>query len=130
MIVDTHLHPLSPDEATYPRLATSRFQGVSPAEEIVAQLKRAGVDKAVAVQFFGVYGNDNSYVADTVGAYPETFAGVGCVDPLSPDAADARRPGQSGACAACGCLRHEIVPTWRQLSSGRPASRSKASSRR
>jgi predicted TIM-barrel fold metal-dependent hydrolase len=87
--VDTHLHPLSPDEARYPRLATSRFQGVSPADEIVAQMKRAGVDRAVAVQFFGVYGNDNSYVADTVGAYPEALAGVGCVDPLAPDAGDA-----------------------------------------
>lgn len=89
MIVDTHLHPLSPDAARYPRLATSRFQGDNSAEDIAAQLKQAGVDRAVAVQFFGVYGNDNSYVAETVAAYPATFAGVGCVDALAPDAADA-----------------------------------------
>jgi predicted TIM-barrel fold metal-dependent hydrolase len=89
MIVDTHLHPLSPDTATYPRLPTARFQGVSAAEDIVAHLQHAGVDRAVAVQFFGVYGEDNSYVADSVNGHPEVFAGVGCVDPLAPDAAEA-----------------------------------------
>jgi predicted TIM-barrel fold metal-dependent hydrolase len=88
VIVDTHLHPLSPDLTAYPRQATSRFQGVNAAADAVAQLKHAGVDRALAVQFQGVYGYDNSYIADSVSAYPETFAGVGCVDPLAPDAAD------------------------------------------
>jgi L-fuconolactonase len=88
MIVDTHLHPLSPDSAAYPRVPAARFQGVNTADDIVAHLKHAGVDRALAVQFFGVYGDDNSYVADTVAAYPQTFAGVGCVDPLAPDAAE------------------------------------------
>lgn len=89
MIVDTHLHPLSPDEAAYPRLPTSRFQGVNTADDILSQMHRAGVARVVGVQFFGVYGNDNSYVADCVMAHPEAFTGVGCVDPLAPDAAEA-----------------------------------------
>ena len=89
MIVDTHLHPLSPDETAYPRLPTSRFQGVNTADDILKQMQHAGVDRVVGVQFFGVYGNDNSYVADCVTAHPEAFAGVGCVDPLAPDAAEA-----------------------------------------
>src|SRR4051812_33096744 len=83
------MHPLSPDTEAYPRLSTARFQGTSPAEDIVAHLKHAEVDHAVAVQFFGVYGYDNSYVADTLATHPGVFAGVGCVDPLAPDAAEA-----------------------------------------
>jgi predicted TIM-barrel fold metal-dependent hydrolase len=89
VIADTHLHPLSPDQTKYPRLAASRFQGVSSAEDIIVRLRHGGVDRAVAVQFFGVYGEDNSYVADSVNGHPEVFAGVGCVDPLAPDAAEA-----------------------------------------
>jgi L-fuconolactonase len=87
MIVDTHLHPLSDDMAAYPRLETSRFQGVNTVDETLAQMRLAGVDRVVLVQFFGVYGNDNSYVADCVEQHPESFAGVGCVDPFAPDAA-------------------------------------------
>jgi predicted TIM-barrel fold metal-dependent hydrolase len=88
MIVDTHLHPLSPDEGAYPRLETSRFQGTNTDEDVLAQMRGAGVDRVTLVQFFGVYGNDNAYVADCVARHPEAFAGVGCVDPLAPDAAD------------------------------------------
>jgi predicted TIM-barrel fold metal-dependent hydrolase len=85
MIVDTHLHPLSPDLTKYPRQPTSGFRGVNAAEDAVAQMKRAGVDRAMAVQFQGVYGYDNSYIADSVSVHPDALIGVGCVDPLSPD---------------------------------------------
>src|SRR4051794_28962361 len=86
MIVDTHLHPLSDDMAAYPRLESARFQGVNTVDETLEQMRLGGVDRVVLVQFFGVYGNDNSYVADCVQRHPESFAGVGCVDPLAPDA--------------------------------------------
>src|SRR5438270_538013 len=88
MIVDTHLHPVSDDVAAYPRLPSSRFEGRNTDEDMLVQMRLAGIDRVFLVQFYGVYGTDNAYVADCVTRHPEAFVGVGCVDPVAPDAAD------------------------------------------
>src|SRR5260221_250667 len=46
----------------------------------------SGIESSVWLQDPTCYGNDNSYVADAVAAYPERFDGVYSVDMVAPDA--------------------------------------------
>jgi predicted TIM-barrel fold metal-dependent hydrolase len=92
MAIDTHAHVIARDERRYPRAPLggkqsdwSRERPVS-AEEMLAAMDEAGVDKMVLVQASTCYGHDNSYVADAVAAHPRRFAGVFSVDMLASDA--------------------------------------------
>jgi predicted TIM-barrel fold metal-dependent hydrolase len=88
MIVDSHIHAIAADETRYhlktgPKSAWLRRM---PAEEILAQLNAAGIDRAILVQAFGAYGFDNSYAVDSAEAWPDRFASVCTVDPWAEDA--------------------------------------------
>src|SRR5213075_259959 len=92
--VDVHPHVIARDENRYPfaplggkQSDWSRERPVS-AEEMLRAMDEAGIEKSVLVQASTCYGHDNSYVADTVAAYPLRFAGVFSVDMLAPDAPD------------------------------------------
>ena len=93
MIVDTHIHIVSEDEAKYPRnvephaVAWIRDMPVS-GESLLGHMAEAGVDRAIIVQAFGVYQFDNSYAADASAAHRDRYASVCVVDPLLPDAPD------------------------------------------
>jgi L-fuconolactonase len=91
-MIDTHAHVISTDERRYPRAPLggkqsdwSRERPVS-AEELLAAMDAAGIEKTVLVQASTCYGHDNSYVADAVAAQPRRFVGVFSVDMLAPDA--------------------------------------------
>src|SRR5262245_24310801 len=49
---------------------------------------RAGIRKAALVQASTCYGHDNSYLADSVEAYPQRFTGVFSCNVLAPDACE------------------------------------------
>jgi predicted TIM-barrel fold metal-dependent hydrolase len=90
--IDIHPHVISPDERRYPRAPLggrqsdwSRERPVS-AEQMLAAMDEAGIEKSVLVQASTCYGHDNSYVADALAAHPQRFAGVFSVDVLAPDA--------------------------------------------
>jgi len=92
MIIDIHPHVISTDTVRYPNAPVggrksdwSRERPVS-AEELISAMDDAGIAKSVLVQASTCYGNDNSYVADSVAAHPDRFTGVFSVDPLAPDA--------------------------------------------
>jgi L-fuconolactonase len=91
-IIDSHPHVIGADRATYPfaplggKLAPWADPGL-PAEQLLDEMDDAGVARAVLVQASTVYGYDNRYVADSVQAHPERFAGVCCIDVRAPDAA-------------------------------------------
>jgi L-fuconolactonase len=94
MTVDTHAHVIAADDRRYPRAPLggkqsdwSRERPVS-AEQMLAAMDAAGVEKMVLVQASTCYGHDNSYVADAVAAHPRRFAGVFSVDMLAADAAE------------------------------------------
>src|SRR5262245_34248860 len=53
---------------------------------MLAAMDEAGIERAVLVQASTCYGHDNSYVADSVAAHPDRFAGVFSVDMLAADA--------------------------------------------
>ncbi len=91
--VDAHPHVISRDVARYPRAPLGRKQSdwsqerpVS-AEEMLAAMDEAGIERSVLVQASSCYGHDNSYLADSVAAHPQRFSGVFSVDVLAADAA-------------------------------------------
>src|SRR5205823_5870410 len=91
-MVDTHAHVIAADERRYPRAplggrqsAWSRERPVS-ADEMLAAMDAAGIDRTVLVQASTCYGHDNSYLADAVAAQPRRFVGVFSVDMLAADA--------------------------------------------
>jgi predicted TIM-barrel fold metal-dependent hydrolase len=91
-MIDAHAHVISTDERRYPRAPLggkqsdwSRERPVS-AEEMLAAMGAAGIEKTVLVQASTCYGHDNSYVADAVAAQPRRFVGVFSVDMLAADA--------------------------------------------
>ena len=91
-MIDTHAHVISRDERRYPRAPLggkqsdwSRERPVS-ADQMLAAMDAAGIEKTVLVQASTCYGHDNSYLADAVAAHPRRYVGVFSVDVLAPDA--------------------------------------------
>ncbi|MGH3251967.1 MAG: amidohydrolase family protein, partial [Trebonia sp.] len=56
------------------------------AEDLIARMDKAGLDRAVLVQASTAYGSDNSYVLDSCAHWPRRFAAVGTFAPLDADA--------------------------------------------
>lgn len=82
MLIDSHCH-VSPI-------------WYEPVESLLAQMDRAGVERAVLVQLLGQY--DNSYLLNCRRLHPDRFSVVAAVDPAQPDAIDlVRRLADQGA---------------------------------
>ena len=95
--IDIHPHIISTDRTRYPRAPLggrqsdwSETRPVS-AEQLIAAMDEAGVQKAAIVQASTCYGHDNSYVAEAVAAHPDRFTGVFSADVLAPDARERMR---------------------------------------
>jgi L-fuconolactonase len=89
--IDSHVHVASDDEARYPRHPTGMAsdwwrRGRYQVEDVGGTLMEAGVAQMVIVQAAGVYGDDNRYVVDRAGQYPESVRAVVVVDPGAPGA--------------------------------------------
>jgi len=118
-VVDTHAHVISDDLERYP-LQVADYPGAEwvrqapvTAEELLAEMAAADVDRAVLVQAQGAYGADNSYIVDARAAHPERFGAVAIVD--DPSELDGlARAGVGGvrffAVATAGPLHEEA--TW------------------
>jgi L-fuconolactonase len=91
-IIDTHLHAISPDSATYPVAPVGGHQSDWSRERpvdvpgVLRAMDDAGIVRAVLVQASTVYGHDNRYVVEAVRAHPDRFVGVYSIDALSADA--------------------------------------------
>jgi predicted TIM-barrel fold metal-dependent hydrolase len=94
MMIDTHLHPIADDLACYPISPIGGVQsewskGIQlTGDEILAHMDRAGVAQATLVQASTVHGYDNTYCAVCCELHPDRFVGVGCIDPLAPNAVE------------------------------------------
>lgn len=90
-LVDTHTHVISPDHERYPPAPVGGRQSdwsahhATDAAALLQAMDDAGIEQAMVVQASTAYGHDNRYVADTVRAHPDRFAGVFSVDVLAPD---------------------------------------------
>jgi L-fuconolactonase len=95
MIVDTHVHVLGADRKKYPRqlreVITPNFAWTRDdytSENLLSDMDRGGMAKALLVQAQNAYGSDNSYVVDMAMKYPDRFKAVCVVDARDADAAD------------------------------------------
>jgi predicted TIM-barrel fold metal-dependent hydrolase len=89
MPIDTHVHLASDDLRKYPwaevrPFATDTYENT--AERLLGLMDEAGVEGALVVQPFGVYGYDNAYHADAAAAHPDRFVGVCGLSAALPDA--------------------------------------------
>jgi predicted TIM-barrel fold metal-dependent hydrolase len=86
LLIDTHVHVVSPDEIGYP-LRPFDASGAGwheeirvAGEELLRLMDGAGVDGSVVVQAMSAYQDDNAYAADTARGAPGRFTCVGIVD--------------------------------------------------
>jgi L-fuconolactonase len=86
-IIDPHVHVWKHDPK-YPFAAGAHVPDRDATPEMLLDLMKAnGVSKTVIIQVIH-YKYDNSYLADVLKRFPETFHGVCRVDPLDPAAPD------------------------------------------
>ncbi len=87
--IDIHPHVITTDEVKYPRAPLGGNQSVwskerpVTAEQMVKAMDEAGIEKSAVVQASTCYGHDNTYLADSIAAYPSRFTGVFSVDVLA-----------------------------------------------
>jgi predicted TIM-barrel fold metal-dependent hydrolase len=99
--IDAHVHVWTDDRTRYARISNER--DYTPArftpEDLFVHTKPAGVTRVVLIQM-SFYRFDNSYMLDSMRAYPGVFSGVGIVDSAAaaPDRAmeDLARQGVRG----------------------------------
>ena len=91
-VIDVHAHVIASDSVRYPlnplsghQSEWSRDRPVS-AEQMIRDMDDAGICRMSLVQASTCYGDNNSYVADAVAAYPDRFSGVFSVSLTAPDA--------------------------------------------
>jgi predicted TIM-barrel fold metal-dependent hydrolase len=90
LIVDTHVHVLSPDRTRYPRnyaLDMAWAKEDLSVEQLAEQMRAAGISRATLVQAFAAYQYDNRYLRAAQAAFPDLFVAIGMVDPMADDAA-------------------------------------------
>jgi L-fuconolactonase len=93
VLIDTHVHVISPDLERFPLqppgVSTGPWWETHPCSADLLRLLMddAGVDCAVLVQGVGAYGFDNEYTLAASAAAPEVFANVVCSDRRADDAA-------------------------------------------
>ncbi len=101
MIVDCHTHIFSPEiisgreehvqrEAWFSHLYGAPNARMASARELVAEMDRCGIDRAVVCGFawnsFDLYVETNSYIANAVSRFPDRLIGFANVPPLHPKA--------------------------------------------
>lgn len=84
--IDAHVHVWTPDTQRYPLATGFQTADMQPPsftdEELLAHCQPEGVDRVVLIQMV-FYGFDNRYMLDVIAARPQTFVGVGIVDPYA-----------------------------------------------
>lgn len=88
MIIDTHVHVLSPNRKQYPVVDNPPDWPAVTNESLTADMAANGVDRAILVQSFFAYGFDNSYAIDCAEASPDRFQVVAVIDQTAPTAPD------------------------------------------
>ena len=90
MIIDAHAHIYSEDETAYPTIEgpLRPADGTGTPEGLQAEMRAAGVDKAMLVQTSTFYGWDNTFVRDTGRESGEWARSVVTLDPDDPHSPD------------------------------------------
>jgi L-fuconolactonase len=93
MMIDTHAHLISNDHERYKpappggKLGPGDLDNPFTAENLVVEMDRNNVARAVLVHRNSIYGYDNSYVCDSAARFPGRFVAVGSINGTDPEAA-------------------------------------------
>ena len=104
-VVDTHAHIISSDPSRFPyaplggALPEWPAERFVDAEKLLGRMEKAGVDRAVLVQYSSAHGYDNRYVLATAQQHPDRFVAVCTLDGLRPEA-----PEQLSECVRRGAV--------------------------
>ncbi|HET6306044.1 MAG TPA: amidohydrolase family protein, partial [Rhodopila sp.] len=88
MIIDSQVHAYEANTPKRPWRTVPNWPPHVTGDEMVAAMDEVGVDGAIFISAFGLYGYDGGYAAQTQRAHPNRFAIVKPVDPDSPSVAD------------------------------------------
>ena len=87
-IIDSQVHAYEANTPARPWLSVPNWPDHVTGDEMVAAMDKVGVDGAIFVSAFSLYGYDASYAVDVQQAHPSRFALVKPVDPDDPAVAD------------------------------------------
>jgi L-fuconolactonase len=88
VIIDSQVHAYDRNHVGRPWLNRMHGPASATGEEMVAAMTRAGVDGAILVSSYTLYGYDPSYAVECHRAHPGKFALVAPVNPADPAAPD------------------------------------------
>src|SRR5216684_6692206 len=88
LTLDAQVHAYERNHAGRPWLGTLRGPAEVTGDQMVAAMDAVGVDGAVLVSPFSMYGYDASYALEVYAAHPGRFGLVKPVDPNDPGVAD------------------------------------------
>ncbi|HSC08149.1 MAG TPA: amidohydrolase family protein [Steroidobacteraceae bacterium] len=88
MIIDSQVHAYEANTPKRPWKSVPNWPPSATGDETVAAMDRLGIDGAIFISAFSIYGYDSSYAAEVQRKHPGRFALVKPVDPDDPAVAD------------------------------------------
>ena len=88
MIIDSQVHAYEANTPKRPWHNVPNWPEHVTGDEMVAAMDKVGVDGAIFISAFGLYGFDGSYATEVQRAHPDRFAIIKPVDPDDPNVAD------------------------------------------
>jgi predicted TIM-barrel fold metal-dependent hydrolase len=87
-IIDSQVHAYAANTPQRPWRSVPNWPAHVTGDEMVAAMDKVGVDGAIFISSFSMYGYDSSYAVEVQQAHPERFGIVKPVDPDDPAVAD------------------------------------------
>src|SRR5438552_11185980 len=84
MIIDSQIHAYEANTSKRPWRSVPNWPASASGEEQVAAFDKLGIDGAIFISAFSIYGYDASYAVEVQRKYPGRFALVKPVDPDDP----------------------------------------------
>jgi L-fuconolactonase len=82
MIIDAQVHAYDANTPQRPWMSTPNWPDHVTGDEMVAAMDKLGIDGAIFISAFSIYGYDSSYAVEVQQKHPDRF---GIVKPLNPD---------------------------------------------
>src|SRR5215468_11472326 len=88
MIIDSQVHAYEANTPKRPWRTVPNWPASATGDETVAAMDKLGIDGAIFISAFSMYGYDASYATEVQRAHPGRFAIVKPIDPDDPAADD------------------------------------------
>jgi L-fuconolactonase len=88
MIIDSQVHAYEANTPQRPWKSTPNWPDHVTGDEMVAAMDKLGIDGAIFISAFSLYGYDSSYAVEVQQKHPDRFAIVKPVDPDDPNVED------------------------------------------